>query len=76
MHAKSACDVYLSFNDQFYFGVRWNSDDLERINFVKKSGGVGVYNYVIYHKHFARDEKVVLPEARNGQITIFVKPCY
>ena len=73
LHAKSACDVYLSFKD----GWDWNSDDLEPINFIKKNGEVkdsGGDKYIIHHKHFVGDEKIILPETRHGSwVTIFVK---
>ena len=51
LHAKSAYDVYLSF-----WG--WNSDDLERINFVKKNEVVETtdgFNMIIHHKHILAD---------------------
>ena len=77
LHAKSACDVYLSFGDGYY--REWNSDELERINFVKKNGEVEDSDgdkYIIHHKHFVGDEKVILPESSSNyyaRVTIFVK---
>ena len=72
LHAKSACDVYLSFRD----GVEWNSNDLERMNFIKKNGEVQIssgWKYIIHHKHFVGDEKIILPETSWARVTIFVK---
>ena len=75
LHAKSACDVYLSFRD----GGEWNSDDLERMNFIKINGEVEDSDgdkYIIHHKHFVGDEKVILPKTSSqyyAYVTIFVK---
>ena len=76
LHAKSACDVYLSFGDGYY--REWNSDELERINFVKKNEVVETMNYrkwIINHKHLLGDETVIIPETTVFQsyVTIFVK---
>ena len=78
LHAKSACDVYLSFRD----GLDWNSDDsilLNEFGFIKKNGVVEdsfQAKYIIHHKQFVSDEKVVLPKTRyslGAFVTIFVK---
>lgn len=86
LHAKSACDVYLMSRD----GLDWNSDDLKLIRrngWIKKNGVVEdsfQAKYIIHHKQFVSDEKVMVPSwlwsygpktrySYGAFVTIFVK---
>ena len=74
LQVRTKCEVYLCYED----GHGWNSDQLQRIGFVKKSEKVEDSDgdkMMIHHKNCLGKETVTLPETtgKGALVTIFVK---